>query len=356
MQIVKNNEDKISVIVPIYNVEKYLKYCIESILTQTYTNLEIILVDDGSTDGCNKICDEYAIKDKRIKVIHKKNGGLADARNTGLEQATGEYIGFIDSDDYIFPTFYEELYNLIKKYNADIAECEFLRINVENIEKCRDIIENENKSKEYLEEKTNNIEALNLLYGARLKPYLKKVVVWNKLYKKELFDSIRFPLGKLHEDEYTTFQILYKAKEIISTNRTLHGYMQTSNSIMRQEIKQKRIEDNLDAYIKSSDFFKEKNQLEIEAKSRRRYLENCIELAGKVYNGIGKEKDKQVLFITKLFKENYELYINEIKKLATDIKEQEIIKLIIDAYEATCKKEIIMPDYWESLEKIINKK
>lgn len=351
----KTLEDKISVIVPIYNVERYLKYCLDSILMQTYKNLEIILVDDGSTDGCSKICDEYALLDKRIKVIHKQNGGLADARNTGLKYATGEYIGFIDSDDYIYPTFYEELYKLILKYNTDISECNFLRIDVDNIDKCNSIIELENEKNKMVEEKVTNIEALKLLYGPRLKPYLKKVVVWNKLYKKELFDSIRFPLGKLHEDEYTTFQVLYKAKEIVSTNRFLHGYMQTSNSIMRQEIKQKRIEDNLDAYIKSSDFFKENKQIEIEMKSRRRYLENCIELAGKVHKSNGKEKEQQVLFISNLYKENYEIYIDQIKQLTVDKKEKEILDLIIEAYQENCKREILIPEYWEKLEKIINK-
>ena len=116
-------EGKISVIVPIYNVEQYLRKCIDSIINQTYKNLEIILVDDGSWDNSPRICDEYAKRDNRIKVIHKKNGGLADARNTGLKMITGNYISFIDSDDYIEKTMYEKMIKVILKYNADIIEC-----------------------------------------------------------------------------------------------------------------------------------------------------------------------------------------------------------------------------------------
>ena len=116
---------EISIIVPIYNVEKQLSTCIESILNQTFMNFELILVDDGSPDKCGEICDEYEKKDKRIKVIHKKNGGLSDARNAGLNIATGKYIGFVDSDDIIHPQMYEKLYNCINKYNSDIIQCKF---------------------------------------------------------------------------------------------------------------------------------------------------------------------------------------------------------------------------------------
>ena len=132
--------EKISVIVPVYNVENYIQYCLESLVNQTYKNLQIILVDDGSTDSSGYICDKYALKDKRIKVIHKSNGGLSSARNSGMQLADGNYIGFVDSDDFIMPTFYEELYNLLQKYDSDIAECEFLRIQMENIEDAKNKI------------------------------------------------------------------------------------------------------------------------------------------------------------------------------------------------------------------------
>ena len=348
-------DEKISVIIPVYNVERYIEYCLESVINQTYKNLQIILIDDGSTDKSGEICDKYALLDNRIEVIHKENAGLADARNKGLEKAKGKYIAFLDSDDYIYPTFYKSLYKLTKEYAADIGECEFLRINIEEKEKAKEIIEKVNENKSIIERVCTNIEALKLLYGPRLNPYLKKVVVWNKIYKKELFKNIRFPVGKLHEDEYTTFKILYSAKKIITTNRVLHGYMQTKNSIMRQEIKQKRIDDNLDAYIKSSEYFRDLNETEIEMLSRRRYLENCIELAGKIIKGNGKNKDKQVSEITDLYKSNYELYIKNIKGNKIDKREDEIIKLLDDAYKNLKNNKLITENYWDLLEKIINK-
>lgn len=165
---------------------------------------------------------------------------------------------------------------------------------------------------------------------------------------------MNFQFGKLHEDEYTTFQILNNAQKIAATNRILHAYMQTSNSIMRREIKQKRIEDNLDAYNKSSNFFAKIDE-EIEIKSRRRYLENCIELAGKVYYSNGNEKEEQLLYISNLYKENYDLYINRIQKITINEKEIEILDLLIKAYEEMKISGILIPKYWQQLEKIIQK-
>jgi len=165
---------------------------------------------------------------------------------------------------------------------------------------------------------------------------------------------LNFQFGKLHEDEYTTFQILNNAQKIAAINRILHAYMQTSNSIMRREIKQKRIEDNLDAYNKSSNFFAKIDE-EIEIKSRRRYLENCIELAGKVYYSNGNEKEEQLLYISNLYKENYDLYINRIQKININEKEIEILDLLIKAYEEMKISGILIPKYWQQLEKIIQK-
>lgn len=357
--------EKISVIVPVYNVENDIENCLDSVLGQDYKNLQIILVDDGSTDNSGKICDKYAKIDERIQVVHKKNGGLADARNVGLEIANGNYIAFLDSDDYIYPTFYKDLYKMVKEHDADIGECEFLRIAIKDKNIVREIIDKAQKKKIF-NELISRTEALRLLYGPRLKPYVNKVVVWNKLYKKSILRGITFPVGKLHEDEYTTYKILAKANKIASTNKILHGYMQTPNSIMRQEIKWQRIEDNLDAYMKSSEFFKNNNNKEIEMKSRRRYLENCIELAGKVGRSNGKDKDAQIDRIVELYKTNYDLYIDKIKAEMKDEREAEIIDLIVDAYQklenikknednyldARCKTVI---EYWDKLEKIVNK-
>ncbi len=351
-----DNEDKISIIVAIYNIEKYLEECVKSIINQSYKNLQIILVDDGSTDSSKDICDKYAKIDNRIQVIHKKNGGLSDARNKGLEVAEGKYISFVDGDDYLFPTFYAVLHKLIKKYDADISECQFLRINETDMENSEKIIETHNKKIDIKEEVYDNLKALDLYYGARLAPYLKKVVVWNKLYTKEILDGITFPVGKLHEDEYTSYRILYKCKKIVSTNEILHGYIQTNNSIMRTEIKQKRVEDNLDAYEKGSEFFEKYGQVKLEMQCRRRYLENCIELAGKVQKSSNTNKQELINMIHELFLKNYERYIEQIKSNSTSNNENEIIEdIIIKAYNDLKNNNKCIGCYWPSLEEIVNR-
>ncbi len=348
------SEEKITVIVAVYNIEKYLDNCIKSIINQNYKNLQILLIDDGSTDSSGEICDKYAKLDERIEVIHKKNGGLADARNVGMSLAKGKYISFIDGDDYIYPTFYMNLYNLIVKYDADISECDFLRVNEDDIENIEEIILKENEKLKIRHEIIDNKEAVCELFGTRLQPYVKKVVVWNKLYNSKVLSDIQFPFGKLHEDEYTTYKILYNSTKIVSTNKVLHGYIQTKNSIMRREIKQKRIDDNLDAYIQSSNFFKEKNEPEIEMKCRRRYLENCIELSGKVLKSDNKEKQTQLEGIKDKFISNYDKYIKDIIFYNSEERETRIIQIIIEAYENIKKNNKNIGEYWCELEELVN--
>ena len=171
-------KDLISIIVPIYKVEKHLKKCIKSIVEQSYTNLEIILVDDGSPDNCGKICDEYAKKDCRIKVIHKKNGGLSDARNCGIDKSSGKYLMFVDSDDYIDKNICEKLINASKEYDCDIVMCNIYRV-VNN--------------KIYIEKEISALSKNEVLDGITvMKEFFKNFsidlyVSWNKLYKRELF-------------------------------------------------------------------------------------------------------------------------------------------------------------------------
>ena len=348
-------EEKISIIVAIYNIEKYLENCIKSILQQTYKNLEILLIDDGSTDSSKEICDKYAQIDNRIKVIHKENGGLADARNLGMSLAKGKYISFIDGDDYIYPTFYTNLYDLIEQYEADISECNFLRVNEDDIENIEKIINKENQKIIIKEKMINGEEAIDELFGTRLQPYVKKVVVWNKLYNANVLRNIKFPFGKLHEDEYTTYKILSNSKKIVTTNKILHGYVQTKNSIMRREIKQKRIEDNLDAYEQASNFFEEKNDIKIEMKCKRRYLENCIELSGKVLKSENKNKDEQLKDIEDKFISYYEKYIDNIILNSSENREKKIVKIIMLAYKDIKTKGKNIGEYWQKLENFVNK-
>ena len=214
---------EISIIVPVYNVEKYLENCIESILNQTFKDFELILVDDGSTDNSGKICDIYEKKDSRIKVIHKNNGGLSSARNAGIDIAGSKYIGFVDSDDSIHPKMYEILYDLQQIYDVDISMCSFKKI-YENID-----VRNKYVEKLQITE-MDNIKAINNLYNSDIR--LDLIVAWNKLYKKELFNNIRFELGRLHEDEFIIHKILYKSKRLVHINRELYYYLQREGSIM----------------------------------------------------------------------------------------------------------------------------
>lgn len=236
----------VSVIIPIYNVEKYLEECVESVLCQTYQNLEIILVDDGSPDGCGAICEEYAQKDKRVKVIHKENGGLSDARNAGLDVCRGDYIVFADSDDCIHPQMIERLYNLLLKYQADMAICSF-----------QDIGENEMplyaeydaQGKEYCLEKENimnQLQSRNLL----------TVVAWNKIYKARLFENIRYPKGYIHEDEFIIHKLLHLCTRTVYTEEKLYYYRKRGDSIMGN-ISPKKIQDIYLAYEDRISFLEE---------------------------------------------------------------------------------------------------
>ena len=206
---------KISVIIPVYNVEKYLKRCLDSVVNQTYKNLEIILVDDGSTDKSGNICDEYAAKDKRIIVIHKENGGLSDARNKGLDICTGDYISFIDSDDWIENGFYEYVVNNVK--DNDLLIFDYYITNG----KFSKWIKYKNTEVELSKEK-----CLIELAKAKLQSY-----ACNKIYKLYLFDNIIFPEGRNYEDQAIMHLIVDKSTNIRYYNKAFYNYFQNPKGI-----------------------------------------------------------------------------------------------------------------------------
>lgn len=211
--------DRISVIVPVYNVESFLARCIESIICQTYQNLEIILVDDGSDDGCSEICDSYAEKDARIRVVHKKNGGLSDARNIGIQFATGEYIGYVDSDDWIQETMYEKLYQSISKENADIAVCGYYISDGKNATtafQSHDLVVFNKEAA--LEELCKNTRILSH--------------AWDKLYKRSVLENKYFPKGKYYEDIYIMHKVFLEADKIVFLDEPLYYYFQRAGSIV----------------------------------------------------------------------------------------------------------------------------
>ena len=235
----------VTVIIPVYNVEMYLPLCINSILNQTYQNLEIILIDDGSTDDSPGICDTYALKDNRIKVIHQQNQGAAVARNTGLENATGEYIVFVDSDDFINEKMIEKLYIALKQTDSDLSICNF-KYTSENGKEI-DLKETDIKNEVLYTE-----EIIDKLFQNNNCGY---IVIWNKMYKKDLWKQIRYPVGVIYEDEAVIHHIFSKCKKVATISDELYYYRQVSGSIMHSE----RNEKNLDKYLALADrlmFFK----------------------------------------------------------------------------------------------------
>ena len=238
------NGHKISVIVPIFNVEKYLTQCLESIINQTYQNLEIILVNDGSTDFSPSICDQFALQDRRIKVIHQISTGVAEARNTGLKNITGDFLSFIDADDIIVDNFHETMLRYLLESDADIIECGFHKF-----EKKIDFQLLPANSKPF--EIYNTISALELLMQEKLKQ-----VLWNKLYKVEVIKGVWFEKGKINEDDFWTYEVFGKTNKIAQIFDILYYYRQHSESIMGQPYSIQRL-DGLTALEERIIFMKE---------------------------------------------------------------------------------------------------
>lgn len=219
-------QDLISVIVPVFNVEKYVAMCINSILSQTYNNLEIIIVNDGSTDNSGKICEQFYKQDKRVKVFHKENGGLSSARNYGITKALGNYFVFVDSDDWIEKTMVEDLYNAIKKYDIKMACCG--RVNYKN----ENIFENIGISESCL---------LSSEQAIRMAAFNNDVSIaaWGKIYAKELFDAIRFPEGEIHEDVAIMYKLMHKSQKIYVLGKYEYYYRYNNYGISKSKYSKK---------------------------------------------------------------------------------------------------------------------
>lgn len=256
-------KETISVIVPVYNVEAYLPRCVDSILGQTYRELEIILVDDGSTDRSGLICDAYAEKDGRVRVIHKKNGGLSDARNAGMQIATGGFLAFVDSDDLIAPDMYRRMLEILQTENSDIVQCGVIKFSAED-ELCRQ------------EEKPVPVKTYSA-QEALLELTLDRAfhqTVWNKLYRRETAGTIPFEKGKLNEDEFWSFQVFGRAEKISCTDEPFYFYYQRPGSIMQSGYSLRRL-DALEAKENRQRYF-EKNFPALCATAGENLLFSCI--------------------------------------------------------------------------------
>lgn len=235
--------DLISVIVPVYNVENYLDECLVSIINQTYKNLEIILCNDGSTDSSLEICKKYQDLDERVKLINKKNGGLSDARNKGIENSSGKYITFIDSDDYINPNMISYLYENLKANNTEIACCQRQEVDdSSNYLKIKDINYNSFVVK-------GNYECMQEF----LKFDRINTVAWGKLYDRHLFDNIIFPVGKYHEDVFTTYKTISKCNSIFVGIEKYYYYRIRKGSIINSNFNFKHF-DSIDANVERTKF------------------------------------------------------------------------------------------------------
>lgn len=255
------SKPNISVIVPIYKVEPYLRRCVDSLLQQTCENFELILVDDGSPDNCGAICDEYAAMDDRVRVIHKPNGGLSDARNAGLEIARGEYIAFVDSDDWVAPEFLERMLEAMRETGADICECDILRTygeeNVQYAANASSVVYDTEKAME------------ELIRDGAFHQY-----VWNKLYRRAVIGDNLFPKGKTNEDEFWTYRVFGNAKKVVKIPDVLYFYLQRPGSIMGEGYSLKRL-DALEAKLQRQRYM-DANFPQLSLHAKQNLFGSCI--------------------------------------------------------------------------------
>lgn len=228
----------VSIVIPVYNVDKYIRECLDSVINQSYKNLQIILVDDGSTDNSGKICDEYAVKDSRITVIHQENQGAGAAKNTGLDLVKGEYLSLIDSDDYLELNYYETMVSNLKQHNVDVVQCLF-----------RNVFVNNKYSRQYNFPSKGSRKIKTKKFLVEMLYDWKYAIFWNKLLKTKLLKDIRFPVGRKIDDEFFTYKLICNAKKILNINDKLYNYRMRQSSIMNNSDNEQLYLDRIDCFV-----------------------------------------------------------------------------------------------------------
>ena len=289
----------ISVIIPIFNTKEYLETCVNSVRMQQYKNLEIILVDDGSEAETAELCDLLAAKDERVRVHHQKNGGLSAARNAGLDLATGEYIVFVDSDDYLHPQMIQRLYDALKANQADVSVCDYERVGVSEGKAASTVVLSTEK-KETVYEGT---ELFDRIYGA---DYVKYIVCWNKLYRRELLEGIWFPQGRIHEDEYFTPRVIQRAQKGVWIDEKMYYYVIREGSLSKSGL-EKSSRHKLECMKENAYYFRGIGQSYAYQKESIRYLRGIIYFSGQFYKSKPVDK-KRLNELHEEFKEYYGKY------------------------------------------------
>ena len=280
----------ISVILPIYKVEEYLDRCVNSLLAQSYPHLEIILVDDGSPDRCPQLCDEWAKKDPRIRVVHKKNGGLSDARNAGYAVSSGELISFIDSDDWVEPDFFRILYDALSKTQSDVSSCEYRKTYGDETPPPTNT--------DYHCRTLPREDAMSDLIDNKVQQ-----VVWNKLYRRSVIDGVLFDVGKYHEDEFWTYRVIGNCSKLAITDYTGLNYFQRTDSIMGESYSLKRI-DAIEAKVRRQAYLKQ-SMAKLCSKGNFNLLFACMyhgQLTQKYLSG--KDKKKSIDYLRSVIRQH----------------------------------------------------
>lgn len=262
-----NGKPLISIIIPVYNVEKYLNRCLDSVISQSYDNLEIILVNDGSNDCSKSICENYAKKDSRIVFINKSNGGLSDARNAGLDIAKGDLIGFIDSDDYIEQDCYETMLSRMISTNADLVICNYQYVD----ELGNVILRDESISSDEVLSKTEGMKRLTVENSGYY------ITAWNKLYTKYLLEDIRFPVGRIHEDNFVVHKIINKCEKIAILTEKKFYYSQRQGSISASNINFTKHFDNIYALCARVEFLQAEGYNDLISANVKQLVDTFIE-------------------------------------------------------------------------------